>query len=1129
MKQTLGLFIGIESIGWSIVKESPNSSIKGLGTRIFSSFVNYIGEGDREMSNAAIRTEVKNARKIYTRKVYRKRRVLIFLANNGLCPLKPKDLLKWYKDKKPTKRTKIMDMWLAIDPYEFRAKGLEAKISKLEFGRVLYHMSQRRGKIISNFSNNTKLKASLKGLPAANRLGIYHTYDHLKNNHLGAYFNTIKPKKYMPYVYDNTRIRNRYLDRTMYINELNALINLQQKHHDFVTDIFKKTLMGNDCRSGLLFFQRQAQYKKLDASIMSCKYEPQKTPMLKSHPLHEWYDLYLWLNSIKFYGNKLSNKQREKVLSVALRFSSFCFKKVRIALGVEDMDAFNYDDSSKICLSHTIVQLSRVQAFDKRFFEFSRENQHELWHDLHFYNDKNKLTQRLISKWGLTKMKAKAVAKIKLKSGYGRISMKAGRAILPFLIAGHQKRTAIALGCVKNAIGHEKWNQISQERLESITYFVASSVKENSIYDRRWLHDFKNAFGISIAQDKLFFAKRKEGLDFLPINPEENFIVHRDYKPVAQKPIFELRKIVNELIKEYGPIHEIKFTLSRELKTNASNRQATFIEKKIKEQQLQKIHTAVTKAGQNPTHSNLLKYKLWLAWGKVCPYTNTPISLEMLFSQEVAIVYIMPWNRFFNDSDINKSLCMKFFKEKIRDKTPFEYFSQQSPETWEKVKERVLNQLMNENSKNYFYQKYKHFIKSIYANDVVSKEFNDQHSLAKKVKYFLSQVCPKVEAARGNSISSLRRRWGVKSLGNYKYKPRHYNSREPALNALVTALNKPHYLEELRYWNRYEPNAYRKEFPMPWKQFTYEVINFYNKIAISIDNKSKVARLFKDKKSGTRCISPKGKMHKDSFYGKRVGSDGNEAFHIRKSIKSLVTAKQVSKIVDNSIRELVYDQIDLNGGFKNGKVPKNTLVTTTDTGWETNIFLPNSNGDKVPVRKVRIRENVGNAIQLSNKMNKYVNPRKNHHVVIYKTFDGQFKEKIVSFWEAVKRLRNQDPLYKLPSDGRSVVTTLHINDCFILGMSDEDIKDHLNQRHSLWENVYRVQRISSKYYEFRHIYDLDIYEQTYPNYIRILNFGKKKTGWLTHNPFKISISPLGKITPAFNPLKVPEMHKGVTH
>jgi CRISPR-associated endonuclease Csn1 len=231
----------------------------------------------------------------------------------------------------------------------------------------------------------------------------------------------------------------------------------------------------------------------------------------------------------------------------------------------------------------------------------------------------------------------------------------------------------------------------------------------------------------------------------------------------------------------------------------------------------------------------------------------------------------------------------------------------------------------------------------------------------------------------------------------------------------------------------------------------------------------------------------------------------------------------VSKIVDHSVKELIYDHIDLYGGFENGKIPRNALTTLTDTGWETNIFLPNRNGDKVPVRKVRIRENVSNAVQLNEGINKYVNPRNNHHVLIYKTLDGQFKEHIVSFWEAVKRLRNQDPVYQLPSDGRSVVTTLHINDCFILGLSNNKIKEYLDTGVSLWDHVYRIQRISSRYYEFRHFYDLDVYDQTHPNYVRILNFGDKKTGWLTHNPFKISISLLGKITPIFNPLKVPEM------
>jgi CRISPR-associated endonuclease Csn1 len=578
--------------------------------------------------------------------------------------------------------------------------------------------------------------------------------------------------------------------------------------------------------------------------------------------------------------------------------------------------------------------------------------------------------------------------------------MKAGRAILPFLIAGHETRTAAVLGSVKNAIGYAKWDQLPREKVEEFINFIKSAVEDNRIDDKRWISDFRDAFDISLPLEKLYVAQQREGVEMLPVSAEENSVIHREYKPVVQKPIFELRKIVNRLIQQYGPIDEINFVLSNQLKTNAKNRKAIYIDKKIREQQLPKIHKAVIEAGQNPTHSNLLKYKLWLEWSKTCPYTNTPISEEMLFSEDIAIVYILPWKRFFNDSDKNKTLCVRSFVNEIRNKTPYEYFKQQPSGTWEKLKTRVLEQLMNGTSKHYAYQKYKHFIMSIYAEDVVNKEFNDQHHLATKVKYFLSQVSSKVVAARGNSIGSLRRKWGIKSLGAYANKPRHYNSREPALNALVTALNAPYYLEELRHWNRYEPDVYRGVFPTPWKQFTLDVTNFYNRIAVSFEANNKVARILKNKKSDAFCLSPKGKLHKDSFYGKRSGPDGVDSFHIRKPIKSLTTAKQVSKIVDHNIRELIYDHIDLNGGFENGKIPRNALTTSTDTGWETNIFLPNRNGDKVPVRKVRIRENVSNAVQLSDGVNKYVNPRNNHHVMIYETLDGKFKEHIVSFWEA---------------------------------------------------------------------------------------------------------------------------------
>ena len=70
---------------------------------------------------------------------------------------------------------------------------------------------------------------------------------------------------------------------------------------------------------------------------------------------------------------------------------------------------------------------------------------------------------------------------------------------------------------------------------------------------------------------------------------------------------------------------------------------------------------------------------------------------------------------------------------------------------------------------------------------------------------------------------------------------------------------------------------------------------------------------------------------------------------------------------------------------------------------EPKVFLPNANGDPVPVKKVRLRETFNAAVQLSKNVNQHVNLRKNHHVIIYKNSKKEYSEDVVSFWEAVKR------------------------------------------------------------------------------------------------------------------------------
>ncbi|MGA1776919.1 MAG: hypothetical protein ACO39G_07545, partial [Flavobacteriaceae bacterium] len=46
---------------------------------------------------------------------------------------------------------------------------------------------------------------------------------------------------------------------------------------------------------------------------------------------------------------------------------------------------------------------------------------------------------------------------------------------------------------------------------------------------------------------------------------------------------------------------------------------------------------------------------------------------------------------------------------------------------------------------------------------------------------------------------------------------------------------------------------------------------------------------------------------------------------------------------------------------------------------------------------------------------------------------------------------------------------------------------------------------------FRRVYDKNLKETESENYIRINNFGNRKTGWHTFNPIKVKINTIGTL------------------
>ena len=91
------------------------------------------------------------------------------------------------------------------------------------------------------------------------------------------------------------------------------------------------------------------------------------------------------------------------------------------------------------------------------------------------------------------------------------------------------------------------------------------------------------------------------------------------------------------------------------------------------------------------------------------------------------------------------------------------------------------------------------------------------------------------------------------------------------------------------------------------------------------------------------------------------------------------------------------------------------------------------------------------------------------------------------------------------------VTTLQINDLFLLDLEESEINLEHESNSFIAKHLYRVQKLSSKFYEFRLVHHNDTSLTESPYYIRINNFGHRKTGWQTHNTIKVWMNSIGKL------------------
>lgn len=196
-----------------------------------------------------------------------------------------------------------------------------------------------------------------------------------------------------------------------------------------------------------------------------------------------------------------------------------------------------------------------------------------------------------------------------------------------------------------------------------------------------------------------------------------------------------------------------------------------------------------------------------------------------------------------------------------------------------------------------------------------------------------------------------------------------------------------------------------------------------------------------------------------------------------------IKAKDVEYIIDKKIRELVKQRLEQ----YNNKEKE---------AFKEPIFL--NEDKKIPIKTVRCF--TGLSVVEPIKRNKngeaigFVKLGNNHHIAIYIDEEGNKFEHLCSFLHAVERKKYKLPIViqnpkevwdkvlnnktmfsqnfieKLPNDNWKLILSMQQNEMFLLGLSNEEIENYISQKNfrKLSEHLYRIQKISSREYVFRH-------------------------------------------------------------
>lgn len=788
MKYTIGLDIGIASIGYAVMMLKENDSfskILKMGSRIFEA-----AEHPKDGSSlAAPRRINRGMRRRLRRKRFRKERIKELIVDQGIMSY---DEINEIYDSGNT----------LSDIYAVRAESLDRKLEKEEFVRLLIHLSQRRG-----FKSNRKVDASDSKSEAGKLLNAVKTNKALMDE---KGYRTIGEMLYKDERFTEIK-RNKQDDysntfaRSEYEAEINTIFDSQKSYgNEYATDELKENYLkiylsqrsfdegpgGNSPYGG----------NQIEKMLGKCTLEPDETRAVKASYSFEYFTLLSKVNSLKVKTPDekrfLTKAERDAIVALAFSKKTLSYASLRKELKISDDTYFNisYGNGDKtpeeIEKKTKFTYLNAYHTFKKAYGDvyttWSTEKKNHLGYAIAVYKNDKSIIEYL-SEHNFDKSEIEIALTLPSISKTGNLSLKAMNRIIPYLEQG----------------------MLYNEACEAAGYnFKADTT------DKRM---------------------------FLPANENDAPELGDIRNPVVRRTISQTIKVINAIIREYGesPCF-VNIELARELSKNKKERND--IEKRQLENQ-KRNDEIVEELKTNfnliqPTGQDIIKYKLWKEQDGICPYSLKTISIEKLFDVGYTdIDHIIPYSISFDDTYNNKVLVLSSENRQKGNRLPMQYLSgKKKDEFWIWV-----------DSSNLRDRKKKNLLKEEITEDDISgfkkRNLQDTQYISRFMLNFIKKYLDTqpnssgrkntIKAVNGAATAYIRKRWGINKI-------REDGDTHHAVDAVVIACATDAMIKRISLYSKYKEEMFvhpeiGKEidfetgevidkFPMPYESFRDELL-----------------------------------------------------------------------------------------------------------------------------------------------------------------------------------------------------------------------------------------------------------------------------------------------------------------